>query len=153
MASLPLMVRDKAIGTFNLYAPEPDVFDADGLLLLNELAADIAFALEISQRASDRRATEDRITRQRTALIALASQEVFAVPDVTTAMRQATEAGAGTLKVALVSIWRRNADYSAIECADLFESDSGRHSAGAMLAAAAHSAYFHALENSDILPG
>jgi PAS domain S-box-containing protein len=151
MASLPLVVRNKTIGAFNLYASEPDFFDADELSLLDELAADISFALEVSRRAAERRATEDRITRQRTALIALASQEVFAGPDIAAALRQVTEAGAGTLKVARVSIWRCNADHSAIECADLFESDSGRHCAGAMLAAAAHPSYFRALEFSEII--
>ena len=54
MASLPLKVGDKVIGTFNLYAGEPGFFDAEELRLLDELALDISHALEVGQREAER---------------------------------------------------------------------------------------------------
>jgi PAS domain S-box-containing protein len=60
MASLPLKVEDKVVGTFNIYADESDFFDAEELRLMDELAMDIGFALEVSRRDTARRVTESR---------------------------------------------------------------------------------------------
>src|SRR5262249_54100652 len=58
MASLPLKHGDSVIGTFNLYAGEPGFFDTEELRLLDELAMDIAFALEGYERENERRRVE-----------------------------------------------------------------------------------------------
>jgi diguanylate cyclase (GGDEF)-like protein len=42
-------VADKAIGVISLYASDPDSFDAGEIKLLNELAQDIAFAMEFME--------------------------------------------------------------------------------------------------------
>jgi PAS domain S-box-containing protein len=60
MASLPLKVEGKVVGTFNIYADESDFFDAEELRLMDELAMDIGFALEVSRRDIARRASETR---------------------------------------------------------------------------------------------
>jgi diguanylate cyclase (GGDEF)-like protein/PAS domain S-box-containing protein len=46
VGSFPLVVGDKAVGMFGLFASEPGYFDAEEVKLLQELAGDIAFALE-----------------------------------------------------------------------------------------------------------
>jgi predicted signal transduction protein with EAL and GGDEF domain len=46
LAFLPLIVADKAIGVFVLYTNQPELFDADGLQLLTELAGNVAFAID-----------------------------------------------------------------------------------------------------------
>jgi diguanylate cyclase (GGDEF)-like protein/PAS domain S-box-containing protein len=46
LAFLPLIVSDKAIGVFVLYTNQPEFFDANGLLLLTELAGNVAFAID-----------------------------------------------------------------------------------------------------------
>jgi diguanylate cyclase (GGDEF)-like protein/PAS domain S-box-containing protein len=46
MAMLPLIVSDEAIGVIALYASENEFFHEEELKLLNELARDIAFALD-----------------------------------------------------------------------------------------------------------
>jgi PAS domain S-box-containing protein len=61
VASLPLMAGETAIGTFNLYAGEPDFFDAEEMRLLDELAMDISFALEIGRRETERRKAEEEL--------------------------------------------------------------------------------------------
>ena len=46
MAVLPLLVADQAFGVLALYAGEPELFHAEELKLLSELAGDIAFAID-----------------------------------------------------------------------------------------------------------
>jgi diguanylate cyclase (GGDEF)-like protein len=50
LAVLPLIVSDKAIGVFTLYTSKPEFFDAAGLLLLTELAGNVAFAIDHLER-------------------------------------------------------------------------------------------------------
>ncbi|NRF66955.1 EAL domain-containing protein [Aquincola sp. S2] len=46
LACFPLLVAERAVGVLTLLADEPDVFDADEVKLLEELAGDISFALD-----------------------------------------------------------------------------------------------------------
>jgi PAS domain S-box-containing protein len=68
MASLPLKMADKVIGTFNLYADKPGFFDADEMRLLDELAMDISFALEVRDREAELRRQERALLEERTRL-------------------------------------------------------------------------------------
>ncbi len=60
MVCLPLIVFGKTLGAFNLYSDERGFFDEGELRLLDELAADISFAAEISQREIERRRLEEQ---------------------------------------------------------------------------------------------
>jgi PAS domain S-box-containing protein len=64
--AFPLMVEGRPVGTFNLYASEPGFFNDTELQLLDELAADISFALEVSHQDEKRRRAEEEL-RWRTA--------------------------------------------------------------------------------------
>lgn len=118
---------------------------------LDELAGDIGFALEVSQREAERLAGEERRARQRAALVELTSHPEIEGRDLSAALRFVTETAARTLKVARVSVWRFTAEHSVIECVDLFEAGTERHSAGAVLTAATHPAYFRALADEEVL--
>jgi len=50
VCALPLVVDEKGIGVMGLYAREKGAFDAEEMKLLDELAADISFALQYIQR-------------------------------------------------------------------------------------------------------
>ena len=65
MASLPLKQANHVIGTFNLYAVEKDFFDDTELRLLDELALDISFALEVGRQARERQAAVDELRLKR----------------------------------------------------------------------------------------
>jgi len=47
VASLPLVVERRAIATFSLHAGEPGFFDHEEIAVLQELAANVSFALEL----------------------------------------------------------------------------------------------------------
>ncbi|MEQ1862651.1 MAG: PAS domain S-box protein [Chthoniobacteraceae bacterium] len=64
MASLPLKFKETVIGTFNLYAGDAGFFDAEELRLLDELATDISFALEVAKREAERRQVDENARGQ-----------------------------------------------------------------------------------------
>jgi PAS domain S-box-containing protein len=65
-AGFPLKVDGQVVGVFNLYSSEMAFFDEGEIKLLNELAMDIGFALEVNRREEDRRKAEEEL-RWRTA--------------------------------------------------------------------------------------
>ncbi len=64
MTALPLKVAGRTLGTFNLYASEPEFFDAQEMQLLDELATDISFAMEVSRRDQEHQQAEDELRAQ-----------------------------------------------------------------------------------------
>ena len=59
-AAFPLKINDQTVGTFSLYSGEADFFTPEELLLLDELATDIGFALEVDQREQERQSSNRR---------------------------------------------------------------------------------------------
>jgi PAS domain S-box-containing protein len=108
----------------------------------------VAVERDVTQRKAEEevtRAEELRYLVQRNALIALTKNNPNDNSAILTAFRQITETSAKTLNVARVSIWRFTEDRAAIECLDLFQSDSHEHSSGMVLAAADYPSYFNGL--------
>lgn len=66
-AAFPLHLEGKVWGALVLYASEPGFFDEDELRLLDEMAMDISFALEVNRNEEKRRRSEEELER-RTAL-------------------------------------------------------------------------------------
>ena len=64
LAVFPLIVADKPIGVLALYTSKPEFFDAAGLLLLTELAGNVAFAVDHLERQErlDRLVNYDTLT-------------------------------------------------------------------------------------------
>jgi len=64
LAVFPLIVSDNPIGVFTLYTSKPEFFDTAGLLLLTELAGNVAFAVDHLERRErlDRLANYDALT-------------------------------------------------------------------------------------------
>ena len=129
--------------------------EADGELKLRGIMVDVTgekrAAAALQERDVERRASEERITRQRAALVELTSRHQLDASHLRTALGRIAETAARTLNVARVSIWRYIADHSAIECLTLYESASGEQSSGTVLAAAAYPRYFQALEISEVI--
>jgi len=151
MASLPLQSGGKTIGVFNLYADSVGFFDADEMSLLDELAADVSFALGISRREAELREADKRFIKQRKTLIELTRHWGGGGDDALLLLRKIAEGAAQTLGVSRVSIWRYNSDRSAIRCVDLYEWEEGRHTSGLELSAATHPAYFRAMVELEMI--
>jgi len=66
MASLPLKRTGKVIGTFNLYADQSGFFDAEEMRLLDELAMDIGFAMEVREQEAELGRRDRTILEERT---------------------------------------------------------------------------------------
>jgi PAS domain S-box-containing protein len=83
IAVFPLKVAGRITGIFALHAAEPNFFDADELQLLDELAKDIAFALESCQREQERQHTLEqlRASEERFRELAETVQEIFWITD------------------------------------------------------------------------
>jgi diguanylate cyclase len=60
IASFPLLVEGVVIGTFSIIASEEDAFDHDELQLLDEMAADLSFGIEVLRSNARRVAAEER---------------------------------------------------------------------------------------------
>jgi two-component system, cell cycle sensor histidine kinase and response regulator CckA len=88
--SFPLVVEGRLVGVFNLYAGELDVFGDDELALLDELALDIGFALELDRREAERRTVDIalRESEQRFRELADNIDEVFWIVDPTSGRAQ-----------------------------------------------------------------
>jgi PAS domain S-box-containing protein len=78
MAALPLVADGRPVGVFNIYASEPDVFDEQEVRLLDDVANDISFALEVLRRDVERRQAEERFR-----LVVENIREVFWISDAT----------------------------------------------------------------------
>ena len=60
MAAFPLRVDDKTIGVFSMYASELAFFDEDETKLLDEMAMDMSFALEVDRHEKARLQLEEQ---------------------------------------------------------------------------------------------
>ena len=58
-ASFPLIVGDEAVGSFTMYADAPEFFVEQQLVLLDELAADVSFAIEAAEGEERRERAEE----------------------------------------------------------------------------------------------
>jgi len=78
-AAFPLKVDGETIGVFCLYADQPGFFVGDELLLLDEMAMDISFALEVNRHEEERRKGEEELRRRTAFLEALVESALDSV--------------------------------------------------------------------------
>ena len=81
--ALPLQVGGQVIGVFCVYAPEPDSFGAIVTESLIEVAASLAFALELFERTRQREIEQQQLQVQHSALEAAANAIVITNRDGT----------------------------------------------------------------------
>jgi two-component system cell cycle sensor histidine kinase/response regulator CckA len=89
-AALPLSLHDRVIGVFSLQAGDPQFFDAQERRLLDDVAADLSYALLGLEREEERRRAEE----ERSRLVAAIEQatEMVLVTDLTGAIQYANPA-------------------------------------------------------------
>jgi PAS domain S-box-containing protein len=96
------------------------------------------------------RAHAARLLQQEAALIALTRRKA-GQDDVLSSLRRITEVSSRTLGVARVSVWRYNANCTALRCVDLHDLASDRHSSGVELLVEAMPRYIQALAQDDVI--
>ncbi len=94
---------------------------------------------------------EERVIRQRDALILLTSRQVADCDELPQVLNSILEVSAATLGVERSSIWKYNEARTALDCVDLYESRLGRHSTGFVLNADDYPGYFTALATADVV--
>lgn len=60
----PLLLEGKSIGAFGFFSTDPAFFDPDETHLLEELAMDVSFAIEVNEKEKQKRAAEEKIIQQ-----------------------------------------------------------------------------------------
>ena len=83
-AAFPLHCQGKVVGAFTLYASEPGAFDAEILSLLEQLSADISYALDaLAQERLSRQAEQDlRLSEERFRSLFTGMTESFALHEI-----------------------------------------------------------------------
>jgi PAS domain S-box-containing protein len=89
---------------------------------------------------------ENCLRKQSKTLVQLAKSKTLQQGNLNAALREITEAAAQTIEVERVSVWLYNSDHSKVECVDLYDARTKRHSWGMSLLKANFPAYFQALE-------
>jgi diguanylate cyclase (GGDEF)-like protein/PAS domain S-box-containing protein len=84
----------------------------------------------------------------RRVVAALMRSDALSHGDVDKALEQVTEVAAQVLRVKRASVWKLTEDQGAIECANLFDTERGRHSKGTRIAGTEVPRYFAALRSA-----
>jgi PAS domain S-box-containing protein len=85
--SLPIILKDKVIGTFNIYASEPYFFNESEIKLLEEVTCDIAFAIEMIDIENKRKHAEDELLKHREHLEDLVRERTLELEKINTNMQ------------------------------------------------------------------
>jgi GAF domain-containing protein len=93
---------------------------------------------------------EERVTRQRDALLTLSQLQLSSCESLPELLRQILGVAASALRVPRVSIWRFNDDRQAIECVLLYDAATGKYEHAGVLSAADFPRYFEAMTSSDV---
>ena len=91
------------------------------------------------------KAGQDRARLQRTAIAILAVDPSITGGDVDGAVQRVTETLARVVQVSRASVWRFSEDNTELRCVDLFNSERGEHSDGAVLKTVDFPEYFDTL--------
>ena len=163
--SLPLEHGGHVSGALTIYSSDEVAFDASELVLLKELADDLAFGIQALRARVDQRQAEqalrvsrgevvamnERYARQEAALTTMMRRYASAPDDFIPIVREVTDIVARTLEVAQVSVWRHDDRGTSSRCIDVFQWPDNVHSSGMELTEEACPAFFSSLASSDVI--
>ncbi len=88
----------------------------------------------------------ERVQRQREAIRRMISDDRIPAGDVELAVKTIMKIVADTIDIERVSTWMFNTEYTQLECVDLYERSSGKHSQGVKFTMADYPGYFEAVK-------
>jgi len=88
-----------------------------------------------------------RVQKQQSTIVEMATMHSMINGDFLNAVKQITESSAKALNIDRSSVWLLNDDRQQLECIDLYEKSSDKHSAGQLLQSKDFPNYFKAIEN------
>jgi PAS domain S-box-containing protein len=97
------------------------------------------------------RAIEDRLLRQRDALVALTNAQVVDCDALPATLAAITRVSAEALAVSRASLWLYDDERTAITCIELFDVGTASHTAGLRLRESDFPNYFRALRDSNVV--
>ncbi len=111
----------------------------------------IAIATDITEQKREREEAAARMKRhqeQDAAVVELATHPAIVKGELKVAAEIITESSANVMDTERVGLWMLNDDRRELQCLDLFERTSRRHTKGQILRVADYPRYFKAFENS-----
>jgi PAS domain S-box-containing protein len=120
----------------------------------NRVAGAVLVFRDITDRKQTediRRYTENLLRRQQTALLDLTGSTVIQSGLLEEALKEITRTTAATLVMSRTSIWFLSEDHRVMQCKDLYESSTGRHSSGTELQTTTIPNYFRELRSHRII--
>jgi signal transduction histidine kinase len=109
----------------------------------------VVSAIDITDHNNSQQALEIRENsrrKQSQTLVQLARSQTFQQGNLNAVLREITETAAQTLLVERVGVWLYNEERSQIECIDLYDVKTNKHTFGNSLLKTNYPAYFQALE-------
>jgi len=116
--------------------------------------ANAALEAEIQERIaaeSALRTSETRLRKQQTGLLELAKSQSIYEGNFSEALREITQMASCTLNIERVSVWFYTEKRTKLNCVNLYEFTSNRHSQGLKIAVTDYPNYFKALENDRVI--
>lgn len=114
-------------------------------------SAELLAALDELHERRAESGLEAELRDRQAALMRLTRSDALGNGDLEAALREITELAVETLGCARSSIWRYNADHSAIVCEELYRIDEQVHESGIELGKADFPGYFEAIRHNRII--
>lgn len=133
---------------YSLTIAEQEVYFATSISPLSENSV-ICVARDVTSRKQAEEArlqSERQLLQQKAVLVEFAKNKALYRGNLQLASWEITEVAAQTLAIERASVWLYDEGRSKLQCLDLFERSSDRHSSGTELALADYPVYFQALE-------
>jgi signal transduction histidine kinase/ActR/RegA family two-component response regulator len=134
-ATFALREDDRTFGALMIYSDQAEAFDEQEMLLLSEMAEDLAYGIQALRTRTRRmlveeamREANERYARQESALAVLTRLHVNNPEQFPAVLKSITEVVANTLEIDRASVWRQHSR-DRLVCEDMFERSFNRHGA------------------------
>ncbi|HWI18391.1 MAG TPA: PAS domain S-box protein, partial [Vicinamibacterales bacterium] len=156
-ATFALREDGRTFGALMIYSDQAEAFDQQEMILLSEMAEDLAYGIQALRTRTRRmlaeeamRAANERYARQESALAILTRCHVDTPEEFPEVLQSITEVVANTLEIDRASVWRQHSR-DRLACEDLYDRTQERHRGGLEITGDAVVEFSRILAESDII--